>query len=133
MTSPTEFADAARLRLHSTHDSLRMRISNWSNRLALVIGSFVLRNPTGACSIVRDAKEDILAKDWILTLQDSRSHPSLAVVSATDWIASSWNSHHDNGLFQLIGIHTHGGVNLDLPPRKPNFRLEPDSILQESS
>lgn len=27
----------------------------------------------------------------------------------------------DNGLFQLIGIHPHGGVNFDLPPRKLNY------------
>ena len=26
-----------------------------------------------------------------------------------------------NGLFRLMGIHPHGGVNFDLPPRKPNY------------
>ena len=57
-----------------------------------------LENPSHACSIVRDAKEDILEKDWICTLQDSRSHSSLAVVSATDGIASGWNSIWDEAL-----------------------------------
>ena len=47
---------------------------------------------------MHDAKEDILEKDWICTLQDSRSHSSLAVVSATDGIASGWNSIWDEAL-----------------------------------
>ena len=57
-----------------------------------------LENPTDAYSIVHDAKEDILAKDWICTVQSSRSHPSLAVVSATEAIAASWNSIWDEAL-----------------------------------
>ena len=57
-----------------------------------------LENPSQACSIVHDAKEGIFEKDWICTLQDSRSHSSLAVVSATDGIASGWNSILDEAL-----------------------------------
>ena len=57
-----------------------------------------LENPSEAHSIVCDAKETILEKDWIHTLHDSRSHPSLAVVTATDGIASSWNSIWDEAL-----------------------------------
>jgi hypothetical protein len=57
-----------------------------------------LENPTDEYSIVCDAKEDILAKDWICTVHDSRSHPSLAIVSATMGIASSWNSVWDEAL-----------------------------------
>ena len=47
-----------------------------------------LENPTNACSIVCDAKENILAKYWIYTLQDSRYPTGLV----TDGIASAWNS-----------------------------------------
>ena len=57
-----------------------------------------LQNPTDAYSIVREAKSDILAKDWNYIIQDSRSHHSLAIVSATDMIASSWNRIWDEAL-----------------------------------
>ena len=57
-----------------------------------------LQNPTDAYSIVREAKSDILAKDWNCIIQDSRSHHSLAIVSATDMIASSWNRIWDEAL-----------------------------------
>jgi hypothetical protein len=53
---------------------------------------------TDACSMVCDAKEDILSKDWICTLHESRSQPSLVVVWATDGITSSWTSAWDEAL-----------------------------------
>ena len=40
-----------------------------------------------------DAKEDTLTKDWMC-----RSHPTLAVVSSINGIASSWNSIWDEVL-----------------------------------
>ena len=46
----------------------------------------------------REAKSDILAKDWNCIIQDSRSHHLLAIVSATDMIASSWNRIWDEAL-----------------------------------
>ena len=51
---------------------------------------YLQQNPTDAYSIVREAKSDILVKDWNCIIQDSRSHHSLAIVSTTDMIASSW-------------------------------------------
>ena len=51
-----------------------------------------LRNPLDACSIIHNAKTDILAKDWEHTIRQTNSHPSLAVVAATDNISSSWNA-----------------------------------------
>ena len=45
-----------------------------------------------------EAKSDILPKDWNCIIQDSRSHHSLAIVSATDMIASSWNRIWDEPL-----------------------------------
>ena len=50
-----------------------------------------LKDPPNACSIVCEAKKDILSKDLISTLWDLKTHSSLAVVSATDEVASSWN------------------------------------------
>ena len=38
-----------------------------------------LESPTEACSIVCDAKEDILSIEWTCTLQESRSHFSLSL------------------------------------------------------
>ena len=57
-----------------------------------------LQNPTNASSIVHEAKSEILAKDWNCTIQASRSHHSLAIVSATDVIASGWNRIWDEAL-----------------------------------
>ena len=57
-----------------------------------------LQNPTNASSIVHEAKSEILAKDWNCTIQESRSHHSLAIISATDVIASSWNRIWDEAL-----------------------------------
>ena len=57
-----------------------------------------LHNPPDALSIVHDAKQDILASDWEGTLAESKSHPSLSLVSATANIASSWNSIWDEAL-----------------------------------
>ena len=48
-----------------------------------------LENSTDAPSIVHAAKDDHLGR---CTLQDSRSHPSLAVVSVTDGIAYGMNA-----------------------------------------
>ena len=42
--------------------------------------------------------QDILASDWEGTLAESKSHPSLSLVSATANIASSWNSIWDEAL-----------------------------------
>ena len=53
-----------------------------TNFLQLCLG-----NPSEACSIVNKAKTDILAKDWEHTVHRTNSHPSLAIVSATDEIA----------------------------------------------
>ena len=51
-----------------------------------------LQNPTNASSIVREAKSEIMAKDWNCTIQDSIYHHLLTTVSAIDVIASSsWN------------------------------------------
>ena len=49
-----------------------------------------LSNPSEACLIVREA--NILKKDWEHTIIQTISHPSLAIVSATNGIASGWNS-----------------------------------------
>ena len=57
-----------------------------------------LQNPTNAASIVHEAKSEILEKDWNCIIQDSRSHHSLAIVSATVVIASSWNRTWDEAL-----------------------------------
>ena len=57
-----------------------------------------LQNPTNTSSIVHEAKSEILAKDWNCTIQDSRSHHSLAIVSVSDVIASSWNRIWDEAL-----------------------------------
>ena len=57
-----------------------------------------LKDPSNARSIVREAKKDILSKDWFSTLRDSKTHSSLAVVSATDEVASSWNRVWDEAL-----------------------------------
>ena len=57
-----------------------------------------LQNPTNASSIVHEAKSEILAKDWNCTFQDSKFHHLLAIVSATDVIASSWNRIWDEAL-----------------------------------
>ena len=57
-----------------------------------------LRNPSDACSIIHNAKTDILAKDWEHTIRQTNSHPSLAVVAATDNISSSWNTMWDEAL-----------------------------------
>ena len=57
-----------------------------------------LKDPPNVRSIVREAKKDILSKDWISTLRDSKTHSSLAVVSATDEVASSWNRVWDEAL-----------------------------------
>ena len=51
-----------------------------------------LSNPSEACLIVREAKVNILEKDWEHTIIQTKSHPSLAIVSATNGIASGWNS-----------------------------------------
>ena len=64
-----------------------------TNHLQLCLG-----NPSEARSIVNKAKTDILAKDWELTVHQTNSHPSLAIVSATDEIASSWNAIWDEAL-----------------------------------
>ena len=69
----------------------------WNNKLALGFYS-CLQNPTNASSIVHEAKSEILAKDWNCTFQDSKSHHLLAIVSATDVIASSWNRIWDEAL-----------------------------------
>ena len=57
-----------------------------------------LKDPSNARSIVREAKKDILSKDWFSTLRDSKTHSSLAVVSATDEVASSWYRVWDEAL-----------------------------------
>ena len=57
-----------------------------------------LRNPSDACSIIHNAKTDILAKDWEHTIRQTNSHPSLAVVAATDNISSNLNTIWDKAL-----------------------------------
>ena len=39
-----------------------------------------------------------MAKDWEHTVHQTNSHPSLAIISATDEIASSWNAIWDEAL-----------------------------------
>ena len=57
-----------------------------------------MKKPSEARSIVNKAKTDILAKEWEHTVHQTNSHPSLAIVSATDEIASSWNAIWDEAL-----------------------------------
>ena len=64
----------------------------WSNRLALVTCSYVSRIPRMHTQFSVQGKRRHLFKRLELHLQDFRSHPSLAVVLATDMIISSWNS-----------------------------------------
>ena len=45
-----------------------------------------------ACSIIKEAKTDILAKDWERTVRQTNSHPSLTIVSASGEISSTWNA-----------------------------------------
>jgi len=45
-----------------------------------------------------DIKKDILDKDWKHTLHLASSHPSLAIVTVSSSVASSWNSFWDEAL-----------------------------------
>ena len=57
-----------------------------------------LENPHHARSIIVEAKKDILSKDWSSTIRASQTHPSLAIVAASDEIASTWNRVWDEAL-----------------------------------
>ena len=57
-----------------------------------------LRNPIDASSIVRDAKEEVLRKDWMHTVQNSQTHGSLSIIASSETIAESWNSLWDEAL-----------------------------------
>ena len=56
-----------------------------------------LENSTDAARAIQEAKTDIL-KDWNRTVREARTHPSLTIVFATDFIAASWNSTWDQAL-----------------------------------
>jgi len=45
-----------------------------------------------------DIRKDILDKDWKCTLHLASSHPSLAIVTVSSSVASSWNSFWDETL-----------------------------------
>ena len=79
---------------------LRLESVSWespSTTLTLIGLQLCLKNPSQACSIVHDAKY-IFEKDGFALCKTLRSHSSLAVVSATDGIASRWNSIWDEAL-----------------------------------
>ena len=57
------------------------------------------------------AKQHIFSRDWASTLHVSKTHPSLAVVSATDEIASTWNRIWDKALeFGVCGTRLMQGL-----------------------
>ena len=57
-----------------------------------------LQDPHNARSIIREAKQHILSRNWASPPQVSKTHPSLAVVSTTHEIASTWNRIWDKAL-----------------------------------
>ena len=57
-----------------------------------------LEKSTDAARAIQEAKTDILRKDWNCTVREDRTHPSLTIVCATDFIAASWNSTWDQVL-----------------------------------
>ena len=57
-----------------------------------------LESPTDACSMMHDAKEDILAKRLDPQFIGLQIPPTTCLISATDRIASSWNSIWDEEL-----------------------------------
>ena len=57
-----------------------------------------LTNPIDAPSIVRDAREEVLRKDWMYTVKESQTHGSLSIVASSETIAASWNSIWDEAL-----------------------------------
>ena len=57
-----------------------------------------LENSTDAAQAIQEAKSVILRKDWNHTVREARTHPSLTIVCATDFIAASWNSTWDQAL-----------------------------------
>ena len=96
-------------------------VTSSSNISGPTICSSVSRILPMHVQIVSEAKNYILSKDWISTLQDSKTHSSLAVVSATDEVASSWNRVWDEafeygvrgtklmqGLFSVLSRPTFG-------------------------
>ena len=48
-----------------------------------------LENSTDAVRAIQEAKSVILRKDWNRTVREARTHPSLTIVCATDFIAAS--------------------------------------------
>ena len=70
-----------------------------------------LRNPTDAPSIVCDAKEEVLRKDWLHAVQNSQTHGSLSKVASLETIAASWNSIWDEALeFGVRGTRLKQGL-----------------------
>ena len=67
------------------------RVTDWHKLLCV-------RNPSEACCFIKEAKTDILAKDWKCTVHQTNSHPSLGIVSASDKIPSTWNAIGDEAL-----------------------------------
>ena len=57
-----------------------------------------LENSTDAARAIQETKSDMLRKDWNRTVREARTHPSLAIACATDFIAASWNSTLDQVL-----------------------------------
>ena len=70
-----------------------------------------LSDPLDASSIVRDAKKEVLRKDWFHTVQNSLSHESLSIVASSEAIAASWNSIWDEALeFRVRGTRLIQGL-----------------------
>ena len=86
----------------ASHDVYEVSLVQQCHSLEQLIGTnylqLCLRNPSEACSIIKEAKTDILAKDWECTVRQTNSHPSLAIVSASDEISSTWNAIWDEAL-----------------------------------
>ena len=63
-----------------------------------------LENSTDAARAIQEAKSVILRKDWNCTVREARTHPSLTIVCATDFITASWNSIWDQALEFLLRL-----------------------------
>ena len=77
---------------------------------------------------IQDAKAVILAKDWNSSIHEARSHPSLSIVCATDFIAASWNNIWDEARdFGVRGTKLmqslFGSLSLSLSLSRPVFGI----------
>ena len=65
-----------------------------TNYLQLCLG-----NPSEACSIINKAKIGILAKDWEHTVNQTNTHPTLAIISGVAKGGPGWARAGQNILF----------------------------------